>query len=354
MPKLSRFGVIAKQTLIISAITFALTEVTFRIYGAINPTFIFYDNSYSRYRGRPNSPDYDSVLNSRGFKGKEFSATKPANNYRILAIGDSFTFGVVPSQYNYTARIERQLNRRLASTGRNYEVINMGIPGIGPKEYLAILNNEGLSFQPDMVVVFFFVGNDLLEAYQATGRRPWYSYSHVLSFINYALTVSQKYEGQIYHNATMKYDDKAPTLPEDKFLEIQLSRLPNFIKEDREFLESFRPQMEYIDQIKRICESRNIKLLVVIQPDEMQINQAQRSQLIKLDQLSEGQVDINQPNRLLSEHFTKQGIDYVDLLEPFRKSSENLYKPRDTHFNIAGNRVVAQVVTPRVIELINK
>ncbi|NEP06887.1 MAG: hypothetical protein F6K34_19930 [Okeania sp. SIO4D6] len=44
---------ILRQTAIISLITFGLTEVTFRIYHKINPSFMFYDpSSYNRWRGK--------------------------------------------------------------------------------------------------------------------------------------------------------------------------------------------------------------------------------------------------------------------------------------------------------------
>ena len=44
-----------------------------------------------------------------------------------------------------------------------FELINMGIPGIGPREYLAVFIHEGLQLKPDMVLLSFFIGNDFLE-----------------------------------------------------------------------------------------------------------------------------------------------------------------------------------------------
>src|SRR5215469_10929818 len=62
------------QALIILFITFALAEVTLRIYNGIKPQPIFYSTSYNRFRGKPFSPDYDGFhLNSRGFKDVEYS-----------------------------------------------------------------------------------------------------------------------------------------------------------------------------------------------------------------------------------------------------------------------------------------
>lgn len=345
---------LAKQSLIITLITFGMTEIVFRVYSLTNPTFIFYDSSYNRYRGRPNSPNYGSKLNSQGFQGAEYTKEKPANTYRILSLGDSFAFGIVPGQYNYNSRIERQLNRRLASENKKFQVINMGIPAIGPKEYLAMLVNEGLQLNPDLVMVSLFIGNDLLEADRVIEKkREWYTYSYVLSFFNYINEVQKKYEGKIY-GGKITYTDDKPSLAEDKFLDIQASRAEIFLKDNPEFLTAFNSQMEYLQQIKKICDSKNIKLLVVLLPDENQVNPQLQQQVLTKINVTPEQIDIRQPNQLLTSAFNAQQISYIDLLDGFLTESkqENLYKLRDTHWNIAGNRVAARLITPKIIEQI--
>lgn len=264
--KLSKVISAAKQTLIIFLITFGMTEATFRIYGLINPTFIFYDSSYNRYRGKPLSPSQGGNLNSQGFRGAEYSQVKAANTYRILSLGDSFTFGIVPVQYNYNSKIERQLNRKIVSQDKQFQLINMGIPGIGLRDYLALLVNEGVQLNPDMVMVSLFIGNDILEAERAIDKkRDLYSYSHVLSFFNYIITLQRKYEGKAY-GAKNEYIDDKPSLEANKFLEVQAARSQIFIKGDADSSVALNNQLEYIKQIKKICDSKNIKLLVVMLP----------------------------------------------------------------------------------------
>jgi len=74
------------------------------------------------------------------------------------------------------------LESQLQEEGINAEVFNMGIPSIGPKDYLSILIREGLQLQPNMVLLSFFIGNDILENH----RRPkWYSHSYVASLFHY-------------------------------------------------------------------------------------------------------------------------------------------------------------------------
>ena len=132
--RLRKLVLFSGQAFIILFITFALAEVTFRIYNSIKPSPIFYSTSYNRFRGKPFSSDYDSFhLNSRGFKDVEHSTQKAAGTFRILGIGDSFAFGVVPYTNNYLTLLKDKLNRN----GKRVELINMGIPGTDPADYLS-------------------------------------------------------------------------------------------------------------------------------------------------------------------------------------------------------------------------
>ena len=62
---------------------------------------------------------------------------------------------------------------------------------------------------------------------------------------------------------------------------------------------------------------------------------------------SRDQFDFTQPNRRLAAALTEAGVSFVDLLPAFAEQArtERLYKPQDTHWNIAGNRVAAAALT---------
>src|SRR5215831_13356146 len=136
---------ISRDALMIALITFALAELSLRIYNFVDPLPIFYSESYNRWRGKPFAPNGPFHLNSKGFNDVEFNIKKAAGTTRILGIGDSFAFGIVPYEYNYLTLIEQNLKQ----SGHNVELINMGIPGIGPRDYLSLLINEGFALEPD-------------------------------------------------------------------------------------------------------------------------------------------------------------------------------------------------------------
>ena len=146
---------LVQYMVIIPAITLALLEVTLRVYDRISPSYVLPGDDYNRFRDRPGAPDYDTRLNELGFKDQSISVQKPESVYRVLALGDSFAFGVVPYRNNYLTILEQ----RLDSDRRQVEVLNFGIPAIGPHDYHAILVKEGLAYSPDMVLVNFYTGN---------------------------------------------------------------------------------------------------------------------------------------------------------------------------------------------------
>jgi lysophospholipase L1-like esterase len=342
--KLKAFTQILGQTALISLITFVMSEITLRIYNKINPSFVFYDSSYNRFRGKANAPDYDFKLNSQGFKDLEFTQEKPAETYRILGIGDSFTYGVVPYQYNYLTLLEEKLNK----SGKKTEVINMGIPGLGPRDYLSILVNEGLQLKPDKIVLSFYIGNDFLDNSMTTHLRKEEK-SYVIALIKSLITIQSHYQGT-FTNTVPKYEDNQPTIDNAKYLQNTVSKSNMFVKnpQDNMFKGFVEDAVKDLIEIKKIADSQNIPLTIVIIPDEVQVNtQLQQQVKAAFDPNDPNLLDFELPNRMLTERLRQANIDYLDLLPSFVAASKitRLYKPNDTHWNIAGNSFAAELIS---------
>lgn len=96
---------------------------------------------------------YSIRINQHGLRGPERPFEKPAGTTRVLALGDSFTFGVgVPEDQTYHA----QAARALAAGGRTVDVVNGGVVGYNLDQTLAMFRELGVKFQPDLVVYGFF------------------------------------------------------------------------------------------------------------------------------------------------------------------------------------------------------
>ena len=75
----------------------------------------------------------------------------------IVALGDSITFSYgVDEDRAWTTLIQKALPRS--------RLLNLGLPGAAPQQYLRIYETYGLSFQPRLLLVGLFPGNDLKDA----------------------------------------------------------------------------------------------------------------------------------------------------------------------------------------------
>lgn len=90
---------------------------------------------------------------SRGLRGPELSdGPKPRGALRILCVGDSVTFGFnVDQNDSYPERLQALLRERFPQ--RQIEVINAASPGWSFVQGLLYLEREGLTLQPDVVIM---------------------------------------------------------------------------------------------------------------------------------------------------------------------------------------------------------
>lgn len=96
-------------------------------------------------------------INRNGFRDEQdYAYEKPPGLFRVLALGDSHTAGFEVAQHEtFSAQLEAELRRR----GIEAEVLNTGISGFGTAEQVVFLENEGLKFKPDAVVVAFYAND---------------------------------------------------------------------------------------------------------------------------------------------------------------------------------------------------
>lgn len=111
---------------------------------------------------------YTIETNSLGYRMEEFAQLKPADEYRILTIGDSLTFGYgVEVDQSFPKRVETQLNKYLEENnikGKKIKVINAAfVGGKSPDSYYLFLKEQGLKLNPDLVIVNYFVNNDVVD-----------------------------------------------------------------------------------------------------------------------------------------------------------------------------------------------
>lgn len=115
-------------------------------------------DSFYALRPKPNSRgkffDSEIEINSGGFRGKEFSMDK-GGAYRIIALGESTTFGVTmtPEDKPWPELLEEMIRQRL-KPARRVEVINAGVPTYWLGHNLQRLASEILPLKPDMIISY--------------------------------------------------------------------------------------------------------------------------------------------------------------------------------------------------------
>ena len=94
---------------------------------------------------------YQVRINSLGYRGEDFLAHKPSGEFRVLTVGDSFTYGdFVDNDETLPARLELGLRRLCGAV----TVINGGVGGTTLLTHQAIVD-RALHLDPDLVLLIF-------------------------------------------------------------------------------------------------------------------------------------------------------------------------------------------------------
>jgi hypothetical protein len=322
-----------------TALTLVLAEFSLRAFALYSGNSFLVSQTLDTYRLTPGH-DYGGGLhgNTLGFPGGEFQQAKRPGIYRIAALGDSFAIGpAVPFADNYLTLLE--------AAQPDVEVYNFGVSGAGPREYDAILRQYALAFQPDLVLVSIFVGNDITESL-ATPRclDPRRDSLYLLASRGLRLwTERQRKENEGTLSITDRYSEG--TLSSTTFREIEARRLvvcmdPAPPGLERKWLRALR----YLDRMVKLCRQQRVPIACVLIPDEFQVNADVRAMAAAKAQANARSLDLEKPQRRLLAFFAERAVPCLDLLPSFKVVPQT-YAPRNTHWNARGNRLAAEQIS---------
>jgi lysophospholipase L1-like esterase len=174
VPAASLLRRVALAALILAA-EFAILETALRAYGLMegSSTFhsLFMDDPSVGIRLRPDTRiryttvefTTDIAINAQGVRDDEPIGPKAAGERRIVVLGDSLVLSVqVDLAETFGKQLEQRLNAR-GGPGR-WRVINAGVQGYGPVDAWLFFDKVVAAFEPDIVLIVAFVGNDAIEA----------------------------------------------------------------------------------------------------------------------------------------------------------------------------------------------
>ena len=133
-------------------------------------TRVFMRDAELGWRHRPGAEDFWTysrvAINAKGLRGPEVPYEKGPDECRILFLGDSITFAMgVPYEEGFVSRVEGLLTGRIDR--RRIRTIACAVSGYSPWQEAILLQQEGLKYQPDLVVQCFCL-NDVTEPFKLT------------------------------------------------------------------------------------------------------------------------------------------------------------------------------------------
>ncbi len=194
----------------------------------------------------------DCNLNSLGWRDREHAYDKPDGTIRVLGLGDSYLWGQgVRFEDTLLAQLEKRLGN--AFDGFGVETINSGILGTNTRYQLASLENRGMLFDPDLVLLVF-VPNDVEQTGQNRDR------PRIEFFRGYT---------QIYLDPD-RVTSRSRFFGWAKQVVLRNIRAERYI---REAIESFEPDSpgwndcrSALAEIAELCRRREVPLLIAIYP----------------------------------------------------------------------------------------
>ena len=281
-------------------------------------------------------------VNSSGLRGPEIPYAKPSSVFRVLVVGDLFTFGAqVHEEETFVSKLEGYLaghTAHLGSVGRRIEAINAGVDGWSTINALAWLKSEGVRYAPDLVVLMFYTGNDPGENFDrvkavkriAGPTEP--SSSLPLPELRRWLAQSSALYAVVESGVVAKLQ---PAMEPDDLPDASLLKLRRSADSDRK-QRGWELSGTLVRQMREFCDEQQFRFLVVGIPTVELV------------------ANVDRPPTPIGAMSQEVGASVVDLLDTLRLASASsrspLYYPKDRHWTALGHDLAADHVAGVLIE----
>jgi hypothetical protein len=311
-------------------------------------------------------------VNQAGFRDRDHARAKPAGTRRVAVLGDSYAEALqVPREQTFWHRLQQELTERAARGTNSWEVLNFGISGFSTAQELQVLRNYVWQYDPDIVLLAFYAGNDLrnnsaaLEPYRV---RPFF---HVRddelvlddSFLqhpdylraNQASTQWKVWlinQSRLLQLANQWRNRPAPRGTEQPGEQWGVEQTANFVDpEDEMWREAWRISERLVLQMHEEVEARGAQfvLLVVSHPLQAYPDTKVRNGF----QQTVGAEDLFYSERRLRALGQKRGFLVISLAEPFQRYADehasylhgdDRRSPGVGHWNARGHALAAEII----------
>ena len=362
------------------ALTLGLLEIGLRLFAPqISPEMryevlagLFTNDAATGYRNAPGAQvrQHDSEtdttydINAQGLREARLIGPPAPDTTRVLALGDSFAFGAgVDADQTYA----HLLNGIPAGDGTPLDVVNGGVDGYGTDNEAAWLTAYGWAFQPRIVLLGFFVGNDTYDNFLGL-HKTYVNADRELVESDPALRgaaapeaetgtgllggpklwLAQHSQAYVFlrglaHAATALFVPShiQPVTPRP------FDTAPGYYKtEPPDLATGWTKTFAILDQMRADVAAHGARLVIVVIPAREQVEDAAWRQMQVRFGLSEADLERDHPQRRLAAWSTQTGTPLIDLLPGFQAAppSPPLYFGYDIHWTAAGHALAAQLI----------
>ncbi len=312
-------------------------------------------------------------INEEGWR--DHSGLGSAGDPLVLGMGDSMAFGWGVEREDSMFSLLEQEQRKQGPV----RLLNAAVPGTGPGDQLRLLQTLGQTLEagrrPSAVILVFFVGNDFVDV-QMGGAQQFQVEDGLLVRRNRSDETPPALQAmrmkalrnsrllQVLMGAWWQWSrlDDAPGPDAARtprrwdewmreFAQIHLREHP------RRTAKAVARTLDLLTEIHQACRRLSADFLLVVVPRSYQVYANETEQLKTALGLSDGDLDLDRPQRILTEWAERSGVWVVDLLDSFREHHrthprQRLFYYPDAHLNRLGHNVAADSIQPALSQML--
>lgn len=286
----------------------------------------------------------------QGFRiGGDFSHP---SEMTLVALGDSFLEALqVEYEDTMTGLLEKRISSRLS---RPIRILNTGVGGWNPNQYRIQLGKTLESRRINGIVVFVYLGNDIIDRYidhiplrQPTTRHILrlpnnLKWNELVAAIGYP--INDFFEGRshlfIFVKTRLKYSLMKMGLTAYYF--------PPMLLKNQALSDSWRITADILEEIAVMGKHHNLETLFVLLPSLSEANPEEGLKTASAFGITSESIDFDQARSLLGEQLRRRDLSVIDMTPSLRTAIKrripDIYGRVDTHFGRGGHEVVANAM----------
>jgi GDSL-like Lipase/Acylhydrolase family len=304
-----------------------------------------------------NQFDRTVQFNSIGMRDREHAVPKDNGTFRVLLLGDSFMEAL---QVDFEDSFPKLLEDRLRQAShRTVEVINCAVSGWGTDQELIYLQQYGLKFHSDLILIGMTIHNDVsdnLEGHFHTlvdgkmlpkpkQEMPWFEYRSlkVKDFL-----ASHSHLTQLLR----KYKYRRGLATAAQSLDTHLLQLVRR-EESAQLGMGWEMTYQLFKQMQEAGKGIGAETAIFLIPLSIQLYDQALTSFIRTHDVSRDDISLERPQEKMRQFGNSLGIQIIDLLPNFREWVQRHQRSLhvgDGHWNAEGHRIAADVVSEQLLK----